>query len=338
LLDGRKVGPIDVFGPGRWLEFSATFSNGQYQHIGFGLDYANPPWAIFSTATNGTSFQARSSNGSVASDFNLPITWNGVSHLYRIEWNAGTIAYFVDGNLLHTDSIAIGASMRPLAAEHDVGGPTISVDWLRMGPYASSGTYTSRVFDAGQSVEWLDLTATTTIPTGTTLTFATQTSANGSDWSDWQSVNSPIDSPNGRYLRYQATFTTTDSNITPTLEDVTITYNITPTAVKISSFTAHKQGAAILLTWETANELDLVGFNLYRSSGLAGERGVVNETPIAARLPGSAEGNLYEYLDSEIETGIVYTYWLEVVTRSGTTVLGPVSAGSYMIFIPLING
>ena len=214
----------------------------------------------------------------------------------------------------------------------------LRVDWVRMTPYASSGTYTSRTFDAGQSVDWVDLAATTTIPAGTTLTFATQTCVDGSSWTDWQPVNSPVASLNGRYLRYQAYFTTTDPNITPTLEDVTITYNITPTNVVLSSFNAKKLGNSIQLTWETTSELDLVGFNLYRSKGIDSERIAINNSQILALSPGGFEGNAYQYLDAEIEPGVIYTYWLEVVTRSRTTLVGPVSAGGFTIFIPMIKG
>ncbi len=67
---------------------------------------------------------------------------------------AAEVRFFVDGVLEHTETIAITADMRPIASDFTAGGPAVSVDWLRMSPYASSGTFTSRVLDAGVLAEW----------------------------------------------------------------------------------------------------------------------------------------------------------------------------------------
>ena len=262
-VDGKKVGPNDTFTSGRWLEFVGTFTAGLYKHIGFGVTYANPPWAIFSTnSTTGSSLQARSSNGTTLIDHTLSATWSGVPHRYRIEWNATTIDFFVDGVLADSHTNSISASMRPLAADHNAGGGTLTIDWLRMGPYAVEGIFTSRTFDAGQAVHWTDLSYTATIPSGSTLAFETQTSTDGIVWSGWAPVNSPISSPDGRYVRYRASFTTGNPSITPTLEDVTITFSNTPTNVGVSAFTAQKQADVILLSWETFQR---AGFNRFQS-------------------------------------------------------------------------
>ncbi|NIV32131.1 MAG: hypothetical protein GWN58_22420, partial [Anaerolineae bacterium] len=42
-------------------------------------------------------------------------------------------------------------------------------------------------------------------------------------------------------------------------------FNIEPTAVELASFDAAAQGNGVLLNWETANEIDNVGFNIYRA-------------------------------------------------------------------------
>lgn len=109
-----------------------------------------------------------------------------------------------------------------------------------------------------------------------------------------------------------------------------------PTAVIVSSFTAHRSRSSILLDWVTTSELDLIGFNLYRSLNIEMSSALVlNQLPIMACSPGSLEGNSYRFVDNDVEPGITYNYWLEVITRSGrTTVLGPASAGGYAIFIP----
>ena len=41
--------------------------------------------------------------------------------------------------------------MRPLASDRTNGGGNLVLDWMRMTPYAASGTFTSRVLDAGSA-------------------------------------------------------------------------------------------------------------------------------------------------------------------------------------------
>lgn len=100
----------------------------------------------------------------------------------------------------------------------------------------------------------------------------------------------------------------------------------TPTAVKIGSFAAEGTTEGILLTWETATELDQVGFNLYRSSGW-GSWKKINSSLIPAQMPGSAFGADYSYLDKNVWTGVTYSYQLESLLIGGQTeMVGPVSA------------
>ena len=96
-----------------------------------------------------------------------------------------------------------------------------------------------------------------------------------------------------------------------------------PLAVTLDSFTAQAEGDAIRLVWETASEIDHLGFNLYRSV----DDGQGNPTPAAwARLnadlipspsPGSTMGQHYEWLDTGVLGGQVYWYQLEAVDLHG---------------------
>ncbi len=53
-LNATRLYQSTFFSSGRWLEFEATFADGDYQHIGFGDTYSAAPWAIFTTVgTNG---------------------------------------------------------------------------------------------------------------------------------------------------------------------------------------------------------------------------------------------------------------------------------------------
>jgi hypothetical protein len=103
--------------------------------------------------------------------------------------------------------------------------------------------------------------------------------------------------------------------------------NQPPTAVTLLSFGATAEGGAILLEWETASELDTLGFHLYRSEAPAGERLRLNEVLIPGDGAGSPVGARYEFEDRTATPGVPYDYWLEEVDLYGRAGLhGPAAA------------
>jgi len=58
VLENARAGASLTFGAGRSLEFTATFGNEVFQHVGFGTDFNAGPRAIFSTGTHGSSLKA----------------------------------------------------------------------------------------------------------------------------------------------------------------------------------------------------------------------------------------------------------------------------------------
>ncbi|HEX9710296.1 MAG TPA: hypothetical protein VGB42_10075, partial [Candidatus Thermoplasmatota archaeon] len=98
------------------------------------------------------------------------------------------------------------------------------------------------------------------------------------------------------------------------------------TAVKLAGFGARGYDQAVLVEWQTASELDNLGFHLYRASAAAGPWTRLN----ASRIPGlgsSPEGRRYVWPDRVLTNGATYHYRLEDVDRSGVvTSHGPVSA------------
>lgn len=100
----------------------------------------------------------------------------------------------------------------------------------------------------------------------------------------------------------------------------------TPTAIDLVSFTAELSEDGILLAWQTANEIDNIGFNLYRAESDTGSKVKLNETLIPTNvMPGSLVGAFYSFEDKTVEAGVSYYYWLEDVEASGKTTLhGPV--------------
>ncbi|MBN2391055.1 MAG: hypothetical protein JXR84_10035 [Anaerolineae bacterium] len=100
-----------------------------------------------------------------------------------------------------------------------------------------------------------------------------------------------------------------------------------PTAVTLARFEAVPQADAILVTWETAMELDNVGFNLYRSTAVDGEYIQLNDTLIPSQSPGSIFGAVYTWFDTSVSRDQTYYYKLEDEDISGArTLTGPVSA------------
>jgi hypothetical protein len=121
----------------------------------------------------------------------------------------------------------------------------------------------------------------------------------------------------------------------------------TPTAVTLLNFSASPDGAAIRLDWETATEVDTLGFNLYRAESLDGPRTQLNTDLIPSLvLPGSPVGAVYTWLDETATPGMTYYYWLEDVDLYGATAQhGPAMAQvqtvplemPHRLFLPIIR-
>lgn len=114
-----------------------------------------------------------------------------------------------------------------------------------------------------------------------------------------------------------------------------------PTAVKLLGFWVEAHDDTLVVHWETATEVDTLGFNLYRSeNGEEGTYGQLNEGLIPAQSAGGPGGASYEWADLSAEPGPAYFYLLEDVDVYGqTTSHGPVQgtlpyARSYL---PLIR-
>jgi hypothetical protein len=104
------------------------------------------------------------------------------------------------------------------------------------------------------------------------------------------------------------------------------TYEI-PQAVTLALFEAEAAGNEVVVRWETASELNNVGFNVYRGLSAQAEPTRLNGALIPSQAPGSGSGFSYGYHDSDVQPGVTYYYWLEDVDSSGVaTRHGPVTA------------
>jgi outer membrane protein assembly factor BamB len=117
----------------------------------------------------------------------------------------------------------------------------------------------------------------------------------------------------------------------------------TPTAVKLVSFSATPEVQAVNLVWQTASEIDNLGFNLYRSDTADGEYARLNETLIPSKAPGQPGGATYTWLDENVEPGMVYYYHLEDIDIYGERTLhGPVWAAAkasqhIFVYLPVVR-
>ena len=107
---------------------------------------------------------------------------------------------------------------------------------------------------------------------------------------------------------------------------------IDPTQVSLRSFTGRVEkkpaagdGTSILLSWETTNETDNLGFNLYRATSPDGARVKLNAGMIPTLVPpGSPYGAVYHYTDTGLLHGTT-CYWLEAVDiHGGKELTGPI--------------
>ncbi len=72
----------------------------------------------------------------------------------------------------------------------------------------------------------------------------------------------------------------------------------------------------VIVTWETASEVDTAGFYLYRSDSPSGPFILLNTTPIPAQGD-PLTGASYQFEDRTVKWGRVYFYRLEELERSG---------------------
>ena len=102
-----------------------------------------------------------------------------------------------------------------------------------------------------------------------------------------------------------------------------ISYEV-PLAAGLANLAAVRQGDTVTLTWETVDELDIAGFNVWRSTSPGAPQQQMNATLIPAQNPGSSLGAAYQWNDTAAPQTAVY-YWVQQVDLAGSAVWhGPV--------------
>jgi hypothetical protein len=235
-VNGTHLSYNNSFSPGTSLEFEATFTEGNFQNIGFTGDVDfNSPWIVIGRGNAGdANLYARTSNNQSVS---LGASLLNTSHKYRIEWlTNGSFIFYVDDVLIATPGItqSVSSNLVLQISDYPSGGVGLTVNRIRATPYVASGTFTSRVFDAGTIKNWEIASWTSSVPMGTTLSLSQRqsTSASSIMTASWTAIpsNGATIGGTSQYIQYKAEFTTSNTSVSPILDDFTITCS-TPTNV-----------------------------------------------------------------------------------------------------------
>lgn len=227
-LDGAKVGCDPMLQSPRSLEMSAVFAARPDQHAGFGINFVDVPWVMFSTKW-GRRLYGRTHLLTVE-DKKLSADWFGAPHRFRIDWNVLDIVFSVDGARQAQLMIPVPGYMRALAANQRLGTEPLRIEWMRLSPYPPAGRFRSRIFDGGAGATWHDVTWEADVPAGTSLALEVRTgdvARPGRSWSPWRVVprsGGPMGAT-ARYLQYRAKLGTTDPSTTPVLRRVLARYS-----------------------------------------------------------------------------------------------------------------
>ena len=101
-----------------------------------------------------------------------------------------------------------------------------------------------------------------------------------------------------------------DARVNNGTVDLGATEYSAPFPVTLVRFAAAEHGGAVEVTWASAGEEDLAGFDLYRSAdGRGFER--------LGRTPATGDGD-YAYTDTRVTSGVTYYYRLRGVDFDGT--------------------
>ncbi len=94
---------------------------------------------------------------------------------------------------------------------------------------------------------------------------------------------------------------------------------VPPTALQLLYYRAISRDGTIELQWQTALEVDLTGFRIWRSTtGLRADAIEVTASLLPAR--GSAAAGVdYRFVDTGVTVGPTYSYWLQSVQTDGRT-------------------
>ncbi len=262
-LNGTRIYTTETFQPGVSFEFYARFTLGNYQNIGLAKNgNFDPFWLVIG-------------RGGIASDPNLYVrSSEGVNtslgnnlldnyHEYRIDWEADKFLVYVDGILTATVMKTYSSPLLLMVSDHDFDGTALSVDWIRYTKkiYPNTGVYLSKIFSLGAGPAALTVDWNSTLPPNTAVTISVRSgnisSPGDIGWTPFVQVNNHQSIDLGKsYLQYQAVLSTTNTKVTPLLNDISFNcgaiepVDITPPVISDLRHVIIREGSAFI-QWTT---------------------------------------------------------------------------------------
>ncbi len=225
-VEGARAYSTSPFGVGRTLTFRAFFRAGAAEQVAGlgGTGSAGPPWAVFSTRGGGRLWARTAASGSSYADTSLGTAALGGWHVFAITWNPGSVIYSIDGTVVANHAVAPAGPLGVLVGDRRVEGRPLQVDWIRLGPFAATGTFTSRVFDSGGATTWTSGSWLQDVPAGASLSVSVRagsTPVPDGTWGAFAPVSSggPVNA-SGRYLQYQVTMAPSPAGDPPFLSSI----------------------------------------------------------------------------------------------------------------------
>lgn len=265
-LNGSAILSSQSWTAGRYIESRALFTGSPNQHLGLAQNFTSRYWAIFSVGYDGKLY-ARTQSGKRRADTLIPGNWFNQYHTFRVEWLSNRVQYYIDNNLVVIHNINIDKTLRVGASDLTVDTGLLSVDWIRMGPFATAGSYTSPVIDAGRPVEWAQVVWRTDLPSASSLSVyvrAGNTPQPDSTWTPYIQISGSGANAGlaGRYVQYRLVLSSNDAFQTPTLDSISLSY--TTSQVNSATYStvadlSQGSGSNVVITDHSGGELQLKG-------------------------------------------------------------------------------
>ncbi len=253
-----------------------------------------------------------------------------VDEQQMVEYLTFDIPVAGDWSYYANDSIGIAATCFEPSPPTATPTPTETVTET---PIATA-TSTSTMTPTATSTPMATPTATSTpmaTPTATSTPMATPTATSTIVVVEPPETVTPTPTP-----------TVTNTPTPPVQPTVGVTPSLTPrapTALNLLYFTATANGEHLELNWETALELQVQAFQLWRGTSANRADAQLLTPPMIASRGSAASGATYQYNDANVRLGTQYTYWLVAVNSDGSTEELDSTHGELLqsIYLPLLR-
>jgi hypothetical protein len=289
---------------------------------------------MFSALGNG--LHARTHDGVTPTDSLIPGNWVGTPHRFRIDWGTAAVVFWIDGNQVASVPAVISASMRPVVSDFNIGTGAVQVDWMRLTPYATAGTFTSRVLNAGVPIIWNSAAWTAQVPAGTNLTMSARfgnTPVPDASWTSFATltVNGGAPGATSQYVQYRAAMSG-DGAATPAVQDVSFVGPppppaLTVTDVSVTEGTTGTTNAVFVVSLSRATVSQVsVPYSTANGTASAGDYTGISGTAVFP--PGTTSITLTVPVvgDTAIETN--ETFFLNLGMAVNATVARPQGVGT----------